>query len=146
MELHWHRKRNHMIQHVRRHGLTDIQMQVETVNKSYYEYQRRIGYSTTPSPSCSEIILMMMLKSFPTVSCAKELLSDPTHIISFWEVIHPWMKWNWSCLIANFNICNASIRKGLIQLHFFVSISALDEKTCSHGTADTWTGRMSIAM
>jgi hypothetical protein len=46
----------------------------------------------------------------------------------------------------NSSICKASMRIGLIQLQQRVSVSALDEKTCSLGTDDVCMGRKSRAM
>jgi len=39
-------------------------------------------------------------------------------------------------LRANFNICKASMSTRVMQFHFFVSVSALDENTRSEGAAD----------
>jgi hypothetical protein len=42
---------------------------------------------------------------------------------------------------ANFRTCSASINSGFILFLFLVSVSALEEKTLSQGTADAWIGR-----
>lgn len=48
-------------------------------------------------------------------------------------------------LTENFNIWSASINSGAVLLRLAVSVSALEENTRSHGTAEPWIGRMSTA-
>jgi hypothetical protein len=44
---------------------------------------------------------------------------------------HSFFKWN-------FNICNVSISKALIRVHFLVLVSTLDEKIHLQGTEEAW--------
>ena len=49
------------------------------------------------------------------------------------------------CFTENLSNCNARINSGLIWLLQAVIVSFADEKTRSHGTAEPWIGRISIA-
>ena len=60
---------------------------------------------------------------------------------------HPLVKFSTDvpCFTENFKICNASIKSGPMWFLCIVMVSLADEKTLSHGTAEPWIGRMSIA-
>ena len=77
----------------------------------------------------------------PANSAARRSWSGTHSSIKCSGVIHLPVKLRWAFLNANLSICKDSIKMGFIWLHFFVSISALDEKMHSDGTAEAWIGR-----
>ncbi|KAF9506830.1 hypothetical protein BS47DRAFT_380320 [Hydnum rufescens UP504] len=61
-------------------------------------------------------------------------LSSSRTSISEGSTFQPFIKSSRSFFNMNFNICSASIRSGCMRVHLLVSVSELEENTCSQGT------------
>ena len=88
---------------------------------------------------------MLPTSEFTSIACESAAALDLSSFI--WKSMSkPNVKFKpWPCFMENLSNCKASISSGLMQLHWAVIVSFAEEKTLSHGTAEPWIGKISIA-
>src|ERR1700733_6307387 len=117
----------------------DIEFMEHVVAVNQIQRTRLSSSSSSLSGSSSpKFRISLSIESSPSSpsNAARRSSSGSRSCISLSGVIQPVVKSRRAFLRANFNICNASIKTGLMRLRFFVSVSALDENARSEGTAE----------